>query len=422
MVIYSAKSISVKITGFGGRLIIDKVNLQGNTTHIFKIPNIVGTYNITTIATASVNVFGGNFATGSAGAFTMYPNSVLRENKYRYLIMSTKSTRSVHKNAIVIVPLNAGGPLATVRIRKVINGRFYGPTIRTVRSTIRHIVYDSGDFTGTEIKSNKPLAVYSGHQCAEVPVGRSFCDQVVEQIPSVSALGRRYIVVGFAGRTSGAIVKILAAFNMTAIRVNCKNTNITLNTSMQYSFYLHHNETCFVSANQPFMVAQFSFGLGDELRGDPSMIIIPGLDSLSNRSVVYSFPQDTLLKHYLTIVTEEAAYLKNGVMVDGHPLPSNAETIRVQTGDDLDTYVAIRMEVNSGVHSVDSVGSVCFVMAYGFARASAYSYASMVPPRSVSNYIIYTFIYIITFGSPVHLVCIYACTNRNISHMCILSK
>ena len=116
-------------------------------------------------------------------------------------------------------------------------------------------------FAENEIKSNESLAVCSGHQCVEVPVGRSFCDQIVKQIPPVSALSRKYIVVGFTGKTSRAIVKILTAFNMTTIRVNC-NTSITLNTSMQYSFYLRYNKVCYVSVTHPFMVhAQFSFRL-----------------------------------------------------------------------------------------------------------------------------------------------------------------
>lgn len=51
------------------------------------------------------------------------------------------------------------------------------------------IAIDEGDLTGTSIESNKPIAVYSGHNCAYVPDAKNrACNMLAEQIPPMSAI------------------------------------------------------------------------------------------------------------------------------------------------------------------------------------------------------------------------------------------
>ena len=46
------------------------------------------------------------------------------------------------------------------------------------------------DLTGSRIVSNKPLSVFAGHQCADVPARVAACDHLYEQIPPTSTWGR----------------------------------------------------------------------------------------------------------------------------------------------------------------------------------------------------------------------------------------
>lgn len=50
----------------------------------------------------------------------------------------------------------------------------------------------TGDLTGTLIRSNKKIAVFSGHQCAYVPRGLIGCNHLVEQLPPINAWGKHY--------------------------------------------------------------------------------------------------------------------------------------------------------------------------------------------------------------------------------------
>ena len=83
------------------------------------------------------------------------------------------------------------------------------------------IVVARGDQTGTEINSTKLPAIFSEHVCANVPTSRSFCDQIVEQLPLVHTWGTSHMVSSFKGRDSGALIKIIGAFHNTKVHVTC---------------------------------------------------------------------------------------------------------------------------------------------------------------------------------------------------------
>ena len=52
--------------------------------------------------------------------------------------------------------------------------------------------------SGARIQSDKPVAVFSGNDCAEIPHLIRFCDHVVEQLTPTSTWGRRFITTPLA--------------------------------------------------------------------------------------------------------------------------------------------------------------------------------------------------------------------------------
>ena len=48
------------------------------------------------------------------------------------------------------------------------------------------------DLTGTQIRANKKISVFSGHACAYIPPKVEACNHLVEQMPPVSAWGKQY--------------------------------------------------------------------------------------------------------------------------------------------------------------------------------------------------------------------------------------
>jgi IgGFc binding protein len=56
------------------------------------------------------------------------------------------------------------------------------------------------ELTGSPIQSDKPIAVWGGASCLNVPVGESACDSAQQQLPPVKALGSEYAGVRYRGR------------------------------------------------------------------------------------------------------------------------------------------------------------------------------------------------------------------------------
>jgi hypothetical protein len=56
------------------------------------------------------------------------------------------------------------------------------------------------ELTGSPIVSNKPVAVFGGHECMLVPSDTGPCDTAHQQIPPIKALGSEYVAVRYEGR------------------------------------------------------------------------------------------------------------------------------------------------------------------------------------------------------------------------------
>src|SRR5574343_1068176 len=67
-------------------------------------------------------------------------------------------------------------------ITKVLNA---GQTYMTARSA---------SLTGSFVTSDKPISVFSGNQCTNVPTGVGACSHIMEQMPSISSLSTQYLL------------------------------------------------------------------------------------------------------------------------------------------------------------------------------------------------------------------------------------
>ena len=57
------------------------------------------------------------------------------------------------------------------------------------------------DLTGTLIMSDKPITVIGGHECANVPPNKVYCEHVEQQIPPTLTWGKKHLVRSFSGRS-----------------------------------------------------------------------------------------------------------------------------------------------------------------------------------------------------------------------------
>ena len=177
------------------------------------------------------------------------------------------------------------------------------------------LIAHPGDLTGTIFRSTKPLAVFSGHECANVPSDFNSCDYIVEQIPPGLTWGKTFFIVPFAGRVSGDMVRVGTLSDGTQITVTCVTSPSDAPTFLQpesgddslidrgeYLTYMTPSNTarsldykqsyCSVNASEPVVVMQYGTGfmtdstsVGKPITleaGDPFMSIIPPVTHYKN--------------------------------------------------------------------------------------------------------------------------------------------
>ena len=235
------------------------------------------------------------------------------------------------------------------------------------------------DLSGTRVQASKPVAVFSGHQCADVPMRVPFCNYIVEQVPPVTSWGKHFILGQFAKRSS-------YAYRVLASRPNTKIFENSVLLKELQSGEIYENTSAgsrniMLTASEPVLVAQYSHGfLGGIARNDGKGLSIKG-DSIGDPMMLIISPTQQFLKEY-RFSTPKTSYTNWRHYVNVI-IPSDAiETLRLN-GRMIDTikyapefvglsnYVTMKLDVPFGVHTLTS--NVPFgLYSYGFATNDAY--------------------------------------------------
>lgn len=175
--------------------------------------------------------------------------------------------------------------------------------------------FSNCDLTGSLIKSNKKISVFSGHVCAYVPSKIFACNHLVEQMPPLQSWGKHYYIGKFQSRSRYSY-RVLANEPLTKVFEN----NKLIKTLNEGEFYERESkENIQITADKPILVAQYSQGYrnGDSL-GDPMMIMIsPTLQFL--RKYRFATPINGIWQHFVNVVAPTKAISNirlNGVLLD----------------------------------------------------------------------------------------------------------
>lgn len=162
------------------------------------------------------------------------------------------------------------------------------------------------DLTGSLIRANKKIAVFSGHECTYVPVGPpriKACNHLVEQIPPISSWGKHFYIGRLKGR-SFYTYRVLAHEPNTKVFENSK-----LIATLKAGQFIERNsnQDLQVTADKPVLVAQYSQGYenGDQI-GDPMMLLIsPTQQFLSEYR--FATPINGSWNHHVNVVVPNSS-------------------------------------------------------------------------------------------------------------------
>lgn len=230
------------------------------------------------------------------------------------------------------------------------------------------------DVTGTQIRSTKPIAVFSGTRRTAIPtdVG-NYRDLLVEQMPPLDAWGTSVILtpvfqVNQFSLGFDPVARIVAlADNTTWRRDGVQQSPLMAGVPIEIT--LDEGPTV-IEADAPILVAQYEhsnqesfaqdFGLGD-----PFMMIIPPYNQFDTTYSFQSVPHNLFERHFVNVVVETASI--STLRIDGRiindqffPVPGTP-------------YSYAQIELTPGAHNARAAAPFG-LYAYGFGEANSYGY------------------------------------------------
>ena len=190
-------------------------------------------------------------------------------------------------------------PGAPVQFRTVIIQRFQS----------FYLQVRGGDISGTRIIANKPISVFSGHECANVPLFSFPCDMLIEQIQPIDTWGTEVVTIPLRTRSGGDIIKIFASQDSTTVSVTYTNTvngtvtsgpSFTLNANSYREISIE--DFSLIQSNYQIGVFQFSrsFTTDNNVISDPFILSVPSREQYRNSYVVAPAPFDPSIEGTVT--------------------------------------------------------------------------------------------------------------------------
>lgn len=231
------------------------------------------------------------------------------------------------------------------------------------------------DLTGTSIVSDKPIAVFGGHQRANIPyTDSSSRDYLLSQMIPLEAWGRDVFVVPFADpskidNNTYDLTKITVSYDDTQIFIG-GNYALTLNRGENY--VLPIIGPMYITGDKPIRASIYkrSTTTGSssgqvKFTSDPFMVLYP-----PNRQFLkeYNFLNVDLaeyISHYVNIVIPQTN--TDNIILDGEPLIGNFKNIPNSE------YAYASVNVTAGAHliSADTSFGICV---YGYGQTNSYGY------------------------------------------------
>jgi len=234
-----------------------------------------------------------------------------------------------------------------------------------------------GSLSGTQVTSDKPIGVFGGHECANVPVGTPTCDHLIEQIPPIPSWGKSFVTLPLATRLNGDTFVMVASQDGTIISIDGVSqpalmAGQTLETIL--------TSASVITANQPILMAQFSNGTGfDSVVSDPFMMLIPPYEQFQ-ASYIITTPVSGFAANFVNVVVPLAGV--GSVLLDGLPIPPGDFTPIGTSG-----FSGAQVPISLGPHALS--GPLPFgVSVYGFDQDDSYGYPgglSLAPVADAEN-------------------------------------
>ena len=236
------------------------------------------------------------------------------------------------------------------------------------------------DLTGSRVRviganadECKRIAVFGGNKWTSVGNCGSANDNLFQQAYPVPTWGTQFVHVALSGRTSGELVKVLAAENGTVVEVGGVNRG-NINAGEFLSLEFDTDQTAKITTSKPASVTVFAKSQGcnqpsapNYENGDPFMITYSPVEQLLKEIRFNALNLPSIVAHYVNVVVK--AGTENFTTLDG---VNQGTQFNAVPGDPNYSYA--RISISEGVHQLSNrEGFTAYV--YGFGVLESYGFA-----------------------------------------------
>ena len=390
-------------------------------------------------------VFGQNEQLASNDAFLALPVSPIpRIRHHEYILISIhgdSGTASQAKDSVALIVGTQNKtevtilPSATAPIIPY-NLAPANSFIRGLDNSVNTIIIDryqtvylqvrGGDISGTRVISNKPISVFSGHECANVPLRSAPCDMLMEQIPPIDSWGTEVVTIPFKTR-NGDVVKVIASQDSTTVFVTTTNImNGKVSTVPAFKLNageykeLVIEEFSIIRSNYPIAVFQFSrsYTTDNVIISDPFMLFVPPYKQYHNSYAIATAPFNPQLEGTIagrtayanyTNIAVPAKYFNITLLTVNNQVTDVSAFKPIKYSDGSVWGYGAQLMLNAGAQAIrhQDPNAMFSLTVYGFSNQMSYGYSGGSKLESQLGKV----------TGLVHTICIHTFMARNILYV-----
>ncbi|MCA9720093.1 MAG: IgGFc-binding protein, partial [Myxococcales bacterium] len=188
---------------------------------------------------------------------------------------------------------------------------------------VLEVISAGGDLTGTIVSSDKPVQVFGGHKCTNVPFSVAACDHLEESMFPIETLAKEYVVVPPVqvpnnNLAKAQMVRVIASEDDTELVFEPnQGVNTMLNNAGDFVELPTTTAAFKVSSEKKIMVAQYMVGQNAGYgTSDPSMLLTVPAEQY--RTEYLFFAETNWVENFVDIIAPDGATVSvDGANVNG---------------------------------------------------------------------------------------------------------
>ncbi len=232
---------------------------------------------------------------------------------------------------------------------------------------VLEVMNSGGDVTGTIINADKPVQVFGGHECTNVPLNVTACDHLEESMFPIETLAKQYLVVPPVQVPNDAaekaqMVRIIASEDNTTLVLDPDQPgNKVLAKAGDFLELTTTTAKFLVTADKKILVAQYMVGQdGGFGTSDPAMLV--AVNPLQWRKTYLVHAPTSWTANYLDLMAKTGANVQvDGVAAGGWKVIGNTgysyTHVKLSNAGNGNHSITADQGVGVGVYGVQSYGS-----------------------------------------------------------------